>query len=142
MAAITPFGLINWNKKVSINFTGFIFFLFDIVIENEILYAKYIKKKVPRILITSWMIGYFIKVDINTKLIRITKIVYPNPTPSINGIVFFMPKLKPENEATALLGPGVKPKENEIPINKNNSGCIKFTQLGDHSQNLEMDEPK
>ena len=142
MAAITPFGLINWNKKVSINFTGFIFFLFDVLIENEILYAKYIKKKVPRILITSWMIGYFIKVDINTKLIRITKIVYPNPTPSINGIVFFMPKLKPENEATALLGPGVKPKENEIPINKNNSGCIKFTQLGDHSQNLEMDEPK
>ena len=142
MAAITPFGLINWNKKVSINFTGFIFFLFDVLIENEILYAKYIKKKVPRILITSWMIGYFIKVDINTKLIRITKIVYPNPTPSINGIVFFMPKLKPENEATALLGPGVKPKENEIPINKNNSGCIKFTQLRDHSQNLEMDEPK
>ena len=142
MAAITPFGLINWNKKVSINFTGFIFFLFDVLIENEILYAKYIKKKVPRILITSWMIGYFIKVDINTKLIRITKIVYPNPTPSINGIVFFMPKLKPENEATALLGPGVKPKENEIPINKNNSGCIKFTQLGDPSQNLEMDEPK
>ena len=88
------------------------------------------------------MIGYFIKVDINTKLIRITKIVYPNPTPSINGIVFFMPKLKPENEATALLGPGVKPKENEIPINKNNSGCIKFKQLGGHSQNLEMDEPK
>jgi len=142
MAAITPFGLINWNKKVSINFTGFIFFLFDVLIENEILYAKYIKKKVPRILITSWMIGYFIKVDINTKLIKITKIVYPNPTPSINGIVFFMPKLKPENEARALLGPGVKPKENEIPINKNNSGCIKFTQLGDHSQNLEMDELK
>ena len=142
MAAITPFGLINWNKKVSINFTGFIFFLFDVLIENEILYAKYIKKKVPRILIISWIIGYFIKVDINTKLIRITKIVYPNPTPSINGIVFFMPKLKPENEAIALLGPGVKPKENEIPINKNNSGCIKFTQLRDHSQNLEMDEPK
>ena len=142
MAAITPFGLINWNKKVSINFTGFIFFLFDVLIENEILYAKYSKKKVPRILITSWMIGYFIKVDINTKLIIITKIVYPNPTPSINGIVFFIPKLKPENEATALLGPGVKPKENEIPINKNNSGCIKFTQLGDHSQNLEMDELK
>ena len=40
------------------------------------------------------MIGYFIKVDINTKLIRITKIVYPNPTPSINGIVFFYAKIK------------------------------------------------
>ena len=88
------------------------------------------------------MIGYFIKVDINTKLIRITKIVYPNPTPNINGIVFLIPKLKPENEATALFGPGVKPKENEIPINNNSSGCIKFKQLEVHSQNFEMDEPK
>ena len=50
--------------------------------------------------------------------------MYPNQTPSINGIVFFMPKLKPEKDATALLGPGVKPKDIEIPINKNNSGCI------------------
>ena len=142
MAAITPFGLINWNKKVSINFTGFIFFSFDMLTENEILYAKYIKKKVPTILIISWIIGYFIKVDINKKLIKITKIVYPSPTPKINGIVFLIPKLKPENEATALFGPGVKHKENEWPINKNKSGCIKFKQLEDHSQNLEMGELK
>jgi hypothetical protein len=33
--------------------------------------------------------------------------VYPNQTPKINGIVFFIPKLKPEYEATALFGPGV-----------------------------------
>ena len=71
------------------------------------------------------MTGYFIKVEINTKLIRITNEVYPNQTPKIDGIVFFIPKLKPEYDATALFGPGVKPKEHEIPINKNNSGCIK-----------------
>jgi len=71
------------------------------------------------------MIGYLIKVDISTKLVKITKVVYPNQTPNINGIVFFIPKLKPEYEATALFGPGVKPKDNEIPINKNSSGCIK-----------------
>ena len=33
--------------------------------------------------------------------------------------------INPEKEATALFGPGVKPKDNEIPINKNSSGCIK-----------------
>ena len=41
-------------------------------------------------------------------------------------LFFFIPKLKPEKEATALFGPGVKPNEHEIPINKNNSGCIKI----------------
>ena len=46
-------------------------------------------------------------------------------TPKIKGIVFLIPKLKPEKEATALFGPGVKPNDKEIPINKNNSGCIK-----------------
>ena len=65
------------------------------------------------------------KVDIKTKFVKITKVVYPNQTPSISGIVFFIPKLNPEYEATALFGPGVKPKDNEIPINKNSSGCIK-----------------
>ena len=33
-------------------------------------------------------------------------------------------ELKPEKDATALFGPGVKPIENEIPINNNSSGCI------------------
>ena len=32
--------------------------------------------------------------------------------------------------------------ENEIPISKSNSDCIKFKQLVNHSQSLEMDEPK
>ena len=140
MAAITPFGLINWNKKISKNFTGLVLFNLEDPLENEILYARYIRKKVPRILITSWITGYFIKVDINTKLIRITKIVYPQPTPKINGIVFFIPKLKPENDATALLGPGVKPKESEIPTNNNNSEYIKFKLSEAHFQKLEMGE--
>ena len=83
-----------------------------------------LKKKVPKILIISCIIGYLIKVDIRTKLVKITNAVYPNQTPNINGIVFFIPKLKPEKEATALFGPGVNPKDIEIPINKNNSGCI------------------
>ena len=110
---------------MSINFTGLIFLSsLDDDDENEILYARYNKNKVPRILIVSCIIGYFIKVDINTKLIKITNIVYPNQTPKINGIVFFIPKLKPEKDAMALFGPGVKPKDNEIPINKYNSGCI------------------
>ena len=70
-----------------------------------------------------------------------TNIVYPNQTPMINGIVFLIPKLKPEKDATILFGPGVKPREHEIPINKNNSGCIKIKLQEDHFQNLEMDEP-
>ena len=36
------------------------------------------------------------KGDIRTKLINITNVVYPNHTPSISGIVFFIPKLNPE----------------------------------------------
>ena len=79
-------------------------------------------------------------VDIKTKFINTTKIEYPNQTPSINGIVFFIPKLKPEKDATALFGPGVKPNEQEIPINKNNSGCIKIKLLEDRFQIFEMDE--
>ena len=36
-----------------------------------------------------------------------TRDVNPNVTPSMCGIVFFIPKLKPEYEATTLFGPGV-----------------------------------
>ena len=79
-------------------------------------------------------------VDIKTKFINTTKIEYPNQTPSINGIVFFIPKLNPEKDATALFGPGVYPKVHEIPINKNISGCIKKTKLlEDHFPILGMD---
>ena len=34
--------------------------------------------------------------------------VHPKITPSINGIVFLKPKLKPEYEDIMLFGPGVK----------------------------------
>ena len=39
-------------------------------------------------------------------------------------LITLNPKLKDEYEATALFGPGVKPKENEIPINKSSSELI------------------
>ncbi len=67
-------------------------------------------------------------------------VVYPKPTPKINGIVFLMPKLKPEYAATALFGPGVNPNDREMPINNNISGCIKAKILEDHFQIFEMDE--
>ena len=79
-------------------------------------------------------------VDINTKLIKIINVVYPKPTPKINGKVFLMPKLKPEYAATALFGPGVNPNDKEIPISSNNSGCIKIKLSEVRFQILEMDE--
>jgi len=51
-----------------------------------------------------------------------------------------IPKLKPEYAATALFGPGVNPNDKEIPINNNNSGCIKIKLLEGRFQILEMDE--
>ena len=64
------------------------------------------------------MIGYLIKVDIKTKLVKTTKVVYPSQTPNIKGIVFFIPKLKPEKDATALFGPGVKLKTMKFQLTK------------------------
>ena len=57
-----------------------------------------------------------------------------------NKNTVYFPKLKPEKEATTLFGPGVKPKEKEIPIKSNKSGCIKIKQLVSHSLIPEMDE--
>ena len=70
------------------------------------------------------MIGNILKTLTKPTVSKKIKKVNPNATPRICGKVFFIPKLKPEKDATALLGPGVKPKDIEIPINKNNSGCI------------------
>ena len=47
---------------------------------------------------------------------HINNIGKPKVTPHINGIVFFIPKLKPEYEAKKLFGPGVKAATN-IKIN-------------------------
>ena len=68
-----------------------------------------------------------LNVEINAKLIIITNVVYPRPTPKISGIVFLIPKLNPEYDATALFGPGVKPNEKEIPINSNTSEVIQLS---------------
>ena len=84
------------------------------------------KKIEPKILIISVKYGYFSKTDIKTYINKITKVVYPKPTPRITGIVFLIPKLKAEYDATALFGPGANPKEKEIPINNNNSGFIQL----------------
>ena len=49
----------------------------------------------------------------------------PKVTPIINGRVFLIPKLKPEYEATALFGPGVKPMIQKFQLSKIIiSGCI------------------
>ena len=58
------------------NFTGLTFFFFEVLTENEILYAKYIKKKVPRILIISWIIGYFIKVAVSDVHILLDRVQF------------------------------------------------------------------
>ena len=51
----------------------------------------------------------------------------PKVTPIISGIVFFIPKLNPEYDATVLFGPGVNPNENEIPINSKISENIQLS---------------
>ena len=55
-----------------------------------------------------------------------TKDVKPNVTPSISGIVFVIPKLKPEYDATTLLGPGVYAVTNQNNAIDNISGCINY----------------
>ena len=50
-----------------------------------------------------------------------------------------MPKLNPQYAATALFGPGVNPNDKEIPINNNNSGCIRVKLLEDRFQIFGMD---
>ena len=53
------------------------------------------------------MIGKSLKKLINPIDRKITSEVKPRVTPRICGIVYIIPKLKPEYEATTLLGPGV-----------------------------------
>ena len=50
--------------------------------------------------------------------------VKPSITPSICGKVFIIPKLKPEYEATILLGPGEHPVPSINKKSDSNSGCI------------------
>ena len=70
------------------------------------------------------MIGYSLKIFINPKLTNASIKVKPNITPNIRGIVFLIPWLNPECEATILFGPGEQLVTN---INKDKdiiSGCI------------------
>ena len=53
-----------------------------------------------------------------------TKEVKPKVTPRMCGIVFVIPKLNPEYDATTLLGPGVYAVTNQNNAIDNISGCI------------------
>ena len=55
---------------------------------------------------------------------NITTDVNPRVTPKICGIVFFIPKLKPEYDATILFGPGVYAATIQNNAIDKNSGCI------------------
>ena len=72
---------------------------------------------------------------------KITNEVKPKVTPRICGIVFEIPKLKPEYEATTLFGPGVYAVTNQNKDIDNISGCI-FTQLVIRFQIFVKDELK
>ena len=68
---------------------------------------------------------------INPIVKKRTSEVKPNVTPSMCGIVLLIPKLKPEYEATTLLGPGVYAATNQNKAIENISGCI-FKLLAIH----------
>ena len=72
---------------------------------------------------------------------KITKDVKPKVTPSMCGMVFIIPKLKPEYEATTLFGPGVYAVTNQNKAIESISGCI-FMRLGVRFLIYEMDELK
>ena len=71
-----------------------------------------------------------------------TKEVKPKVTPRMCGIVFVIPKLNPEYDATTLFGPGVKAATNQKRAIDNISGCILIMQSVDHFQLFEKDELK
>ena len=68
--------------------------------------------------------------------------VNPRVTPKIRGIVFVIPKLNPEYDATTLFGPGVKAATNQKRAIDNISGCMLIMQSVDHFQLFEKDELK
>ena len=96
MPTMTPFGFKNWKRKVSINLTGLSELELLSELENEILNAKYSRNKVPKYFNTSWINGYNLKMLISPTIKEIIKAVKPKVTPSMWGIVFIIPKLKPE----------------------------------------------
>ena len=65
----------------------------------------------------------FIKPKFNTQ----TTEVNPKITPNMCGKVFITPKLKPEYDATILLGPGEQLVPNINKESDKSSGCIKLS---------------
>ncbi len=63
---------------------------------------------------------------INPKFTTATSVVNPKITPHICGIVFIIPKLNAEYEATMLLGPGEQLVTNINNDIDNSSGCIYY----------------
>ena len=66
------------------------------------------------------------KTLINPTVKKNTKEVKPNVVPKICGMVFLIPKLKPEYDATILFGPGVYAATNQNNAIDNISGCIVY----------------
>ena len=79
---------------------------------------------------------------INPKFTTATSVVNPNITPNMCGIVFIIPKLNAEYEATLLFGPGEQLVTNINNDIDNNSGCILFKLLVNRFQLFAMDELK
>ena len=79
---------------------------------------------------------------INPKFTTATKVVNPKITPHICGIVFIIPKLNAEYEATMLLGPGEQLVTNINNDIDSSSGCILFKLLVNRFQLFVMDELK
>ena len=84
------------------------------------------------------MIGNNLKILTKPIVNANTTEVNPRVTPKICGTVFFIPKLKPEYEATMLFGPGVQAATIQNNAIDKNSGCI-FKLQANHSLLFEMD---
>ena len=70
------------------------------------------------------MVGNNLKILTKPIVNANTTEVNPKVTPKICGIVFFIPKLKPEYDATMLFGPGVYAATIQNNAIDKNSGCI------------------
>ena len=70
------------------------------------------------------MIGNNLKILTKPIVNANTTEVNPRVTPKICGTVFFIPKLKPEYDATTLFGPGVYAATIQNKAIDKNSGCM------------------
>ena len=82
--------------KVSKKEIGFSFSFSLDAFEKLILQARYIKNKLPKYFKIVCIIGNNLKTLTNPIVKANTTAVNPKVTPKMCGIVFFIPKLKPE----------------------------------------------